>query len=154
MQERQLTQAVSFKGRLSQVAARARAQAQTMSPGKDRDALMERARQAEMTAQLDHWLTSPGLKSSRCAAFRAKVITRAKRLPAAPRASCDCSKRCVSVQDGLQPVMSDRNGRAMRATLRRDPRIQLAGEGRDNAGTESAFRGTDMFLLTLAIVGY
>jgi hypothetical protein len=79
MQERQITQAVSFKDRLSQVAARARAQAQTMSPGKDRDALMERARQAEMTAQLDHWLTSPGLKPSRYAAFRAKVITTAKR---------------------------------------------------------------------------
>jgi hypothetical protein len=46
-----------------------------MSPGKDRDALMERARQVEATAQLDHWLTSPGLKPSRYVAFRAKAMT-------------------------------------------------------------------------------
>jgi hypothetical protein len=82
MQDRQIMRAVSFKDRLSQVAARARAQAQTMSPGKDRDALMERARQAETTAQLDHWLTSPGSKPSRSATFRAKAMTATKTPPA------------------------------------------------------------------------
>jgi hypothetical protein len=75
MHERQVTHAISFKDRLSRVAAQARAKAQTMSPGKDRDALMERARQVEATAQLDHWLTSPGSKPSRYATFRAKAVT-------------------------------------------------------------------------------
>ena len=44
-------------------AERARAQAQTMPPGKDRDALTERARQAETAAQLSEWLRSPRSKS-------------------------------------------------------------------------------------------
>jgi hypothetical protein len=44
MQIRQITHAVSFEDRMAHEAERARAQAQTMPPGKDRDALTERAR--------------------------------------------------------------------------------------------------------------
>ena len=63
MQIRQITHAVSFEDRLAHEARRARAQAQTMPPGKDRDTLTERARQAETAAQLSEWLKSPRLKS-------------------------------------------------------------------------------------------
>jgi hypothetical protein len=48
---------------LARQAARARAEAQTMPTGKDHDALIERARQVETAAELNAWLTSPGLKS-------------------------------------------------------------------------------------------
>jgi hypothetical protein len=63
MQIRQITHAVSFEDRMAHEAKRARAQAQTMTPGKDRDALTERARQAETAAQLSEWLKSPRSKS-------------------------------------------------------------------------------------------
>jgi hypothetical protein len=76
MQEPQITQAVSFKDRLLRVAAQAREQADTMLPGKQRDALMERARQAETTAQIDDWLASPGSKPSSHARFRTKPVGR------------------------------------------------------------------------------
>ena len=59
MQIRQITHAVSFEDRMAHEAKRARAQAQT----KDRDALTERARQAETAAQLSEWLKSPRSKS-------------------------------------------------------------------------------------------
>ena len=69
MQIRQITRAVSFEGRMSfedrmaLEAERARAKAETMPPGKDRDALTERAGQAETAAQLSEWLKSPRSKS-------------------------------------------------------------------------------------------
>jgi hypothetical protein len=81
MQEHQITQAVSFKDRLLRVAAHAREQAETMLPGKQRDALMERARQAETTAQIDGWLASPGSKPSPYAKFRAKPVANPKTPP-------------------------------------------------------------------------
>jgi hypothetical protein len=63
MQKHQTRRAVSFEVRLARQAARARAEAQTMPTGKDHDALIERARQVETAAELNAWLTSPGLKS-------------------------------------------------------------------------------------------
>jgi hypothetical protein len=63
MQIRKIKHAVSFEDRLAHEARRARAQAQTMPPGKDRDAFTERARQAETAAQLSEWLKSPRSKS-------------------------------------------------------------------------------------------
>jgi hypothetical protein len=81
MQEHQITQAVSFKDRLLRVAAHAREQADTMLPGKQRDALMARARQAETTAQIDDWLASPGPKPSPHAKLRATPVAMAKTPP-------------------------------------------------------------------------
>jgi hypothetical protein len=65
MQERQLPHVVSLNDRLAQEAARTRAEAETMPPGKDRDALLARAREADTTVQLNEWLKSPAVKPPR-----------------------------------------------------------------------------------------
>jgi len=77
MQVRQITHGVSFEDRVAHEAERARAQARTMPPGKGRDALTERARQAETVAQISEWLRSPRSKSPRRTIFRAKGMTTA-----------------------------------------------------------------------------
>jgi hypothetical protein len=75
MQIPQTTHPVSFEDRMAHEAERTRAQARTMPPGKDRDALTERARQVEAAAQISEWLRSPTSKLPRRATFRAKVVT-------------------------------------------------------------------------------
>jgi hypothetical protein len=47
--------------RLAEQARRLREQAKTLPPGKERDGLMRRAREAEITSHINEWLTSPGL---------------------------------------------------------------------------------------------
>ena len=56
------TNDVSFDERLQQVAHDARKEAEQLPPGEERAALLKRARQAETAAQLNGWLTSPGLQ--------------------------------------------------------------------------------------------
>ena len=48
--------------RLMESAAQARAEAATLPPGPARRELLRRAREAETTAHLNDWLTSPGLQ--------------------------------------------------------------------------------------------
>jgi hypothetical protein len=55
-------QVVSLKDRLIQQAQNFRRQAEEMPAGVQRDELMRKARQAEMTAHLDDWISSPGLR--------------------------------------------------------------------------------------------
>jgi hypothetical protein len=59
---RRFKQVVSLKDRLIQQAENLRKQAEEMPAGVRRDELMKKARQAEMTAHLDDWLSSPGLR--------------------------------------------------------------------------------------------
>jgi hypothetical protein len=62
MKRRRIKQA-SFEERLAEHARRLKEQAKALPPGKERDGLMRRARQAEVTAHLNQWLSSPGLAS-------------------------------------------------------------------------------------------
>lgn len=49
--------------RLLESAAQARAEARNLPPGRAQRELLRRAREAETTAHLNDWLTSPGLQS-------------------------------------------------------------------------------------------
>lgn len=55
--------ATSTTERLMASANQARAEAATLPPGPMRRELLRKAREAETTANLNEWLTSPGLQS-------------------------------------------------------------------------------------------
>jgi hypothetical protein len=63
MEPRRIKHKASFEERLAEHARRLREQAKMLPPGKERDGLMRRSRQAEITAHISEWLTSPGLAS-------------------------------------------------------------------------------------------
>jgi hypothetical protein len=56
-------QTVSFDERLQRVARDAREAAQRLPRGQEREMLLRKARQAETAADINGWLTSPGLQS-------------------------------------------------------------------------------------------
>ena len=58
-------QTTSISERLLEAAADARAQASLLSPGRLRQELLRKAREAETAAHLNDWLTSPGLRPPR-----------------------------------------------------------------------------------------
>ena len=58
-------QAKSTSERLLEAAADARFQASLLPPGRAREELLRKAREAETTANLNEWLTSPGLRPPR-----------------------------------------------------------------------------------------
>jgi hypothetical protein len=60
---RSSTHTTSFKDRLDQEAKACRSLADKLVPSPERDALLKKARLAETAAQLDEWLSSPGLQS-------------------------------------------------------------------------------------------
>ena len=55
-------QTVPFDERLQHAAQQARAAADQLPAGRERDDLMRKARQSETAARIDQWLTSPGLQ--------------------------------------------------------------------------------------------
>ncbi len=64
-QRRRFKQTVSFEDRLAQEAERAKAAAEILPDGTERDLLLKRARQAEAAAHINEWLSSPGLRPPR-----------------------------------------------------------------------------------------
>jgi hypothetical protein len=54
---------LSFQDRLRRFAAQARKTAGTLPPGADRDRLAQQALESETAANIDKWLSSPGLRS-------------------------------------------------------------------------------------------
>ena len=60
---RRVKHEVSFEARLAEQARKLGKQAKALPPGKERDGLMRRARQADIAANIKEWLTSPGLAS-------------------------------------------------------------------------------------------
>ena len=54
---------ISFGQRLANEAQRYREMAETLPLGKKRDALLEKARKADLAARVNGWLSSPELKS-------------------------------------------------------------------------------------------
>jgi hypothetical protein len=59
---RRVVQKKSLEKRLAEQAQRFKEQAKTLPAGRDREILLRRARQAEAAAQINDWLTSPGLR--------------------------------------------------------------------------------------------
>lgn len=62
---RRFKQTETLQDRLNKFAANSREQASTMPAGAERDQLVKKARQADTTAHLEEWMTSPGLQSPR-----------------------------------------------------------------------------------------
>ena len=61
MQRRRFRQFLSLQDRLAAWAIKVRKQALTLPPGREREALLKKARQADTTAHLDDWANSRGL---------------------------------------------------------------------------------------------
>jgi hypothetical protein len=59
---RRFKQTVSFRERLASFAKTARERASRLPPGSEKDAMLEKARQADTAARLDAWMSSPGLR--------------------------------------------------------------------------------------------
>ena len=59
---RRFNQASSLKDRLAAFAEEVREKASRLKPGPERDALLQRASQADTAAHLDEWVSSPGLQ--------------------------------------------------------------------------------------------
>jgi hypothetical protein len=59
MQCPQIKDEISFGQRLANEAERAREMAYTLPPGKKRDALLEKARLADLGARINGWLAGP-----------------------------------------------------------------------------------------------
>jgi hypothetical protein len=63
MQERRrFKRTLSLKDRLIAWSESVRKQAENLTPGPQRDALLKKARQANTAAHLDDWANSPGLE--------------------------------------------------------------------------------------------
>nr|WP_284274541.1 hypothetical protein [Bradyrhizobium iriomotense] len=60
---RRLQQTQPLEERLANHAKCLRAEARTLAPGRQREAMLRRARQDEVTVHLSEWLRSSGLKS-------------------------------------------------------------------------------------------
>lgn len=59
---RRFKQQITLQDRLSAWAARVQEQADKLRPGPERDALIRKARQADVAIHLDDWARSPGLQ--------------------------------------------------------------------------------------------
>jgi hypothetical protein len=62
---RRIKHTMTFDERLAKSAAQFKEQARGMPPGREKDALMKRARQTDAAAHINEWLTSPGLRPPR-----------------------------------------------------------------------------------------
>jgi hypothetical protein len=62
MQRRRFKQTQTLDERLAEEADRLRSEAKGTPPGIEREELIRRARCAETAAQMNQWLTSPGLQ--------------------------------------------------------------------------------------------
>jgi hypothetical protein len=62
MQRRRVMHSEPLDKRLVQEALRLKEVAKSLRPGKRRQEMIRKARQAEMAASITHWLSSPGLQ--------------------------------------------------------------------------------------------
>lgn len=60
---RRFKQSQSLQERLQAFARDARAEASSLQPGAERDALLKRARQADAASHMDAWISSAGLQA-------------------------------------------------------------------------------------------
>lgn len=61
-QRRRFKQTKTFFERCSEEAERLRKEAEKLPPGREREELEHKARQAETAARIEDWLSSPGLQ--------------------------------------------------------------------------------------------
>jgi hypothetical protein len=59
---RRFKQNISLRDRLTAWANQVREQAKELPPGREREAMLKRARQADVAAYLDQWANSPELQ--------------------------------------------------------------------------------------------
>ena len=62
MHRRRVVQTVPLIERLDQEAQRIREELKKLRPGRDRQEMLRKARQAEIAASITKWISSPGLK--------------------------------------------------------------------------------------------
>jgi hypothetical protein len=62
LQRRRFKNVLSFPDHLANEADRLRNEAEALPPGPERAALLKKARQADIAAHMDEWLSSPGLR--------------------------------------------------------------------------------------------
>lgn len=63
LKRRRVKQTRTLTERLADEAVRLREEARALTPGRQREMLLRRARQNEAAMQIDAWLHSPGLRS-------------------------------------------------------------------------------------------
>jgi hypothetical protein len=63
MQRRRFNNTFTFPDRPGNEAERLREEAETKPPGRERETLLRKARQADTAAEIDKWISSPGLQS-------------------------------------------------------------------------------------------
>jgi hypothetical protein len=61
-QRRRFKQVTTLQDRIVEWAREIRTQAATLPPGRDRDELLKKVRQAEAAMHLEDWASSPGLQ--------------------------------------------------------------------------------------------
>jgi hypothetical protein len=61
--QRRFKNTLTFPDRLAKEAKRLREEAETKTPGPERDGLLRKARQADTAAHIDQWVSSSGLRS-------------------------------------------------------------------------------------------
>jgi hypothetical protein len=62
MQRRRFKQTTSLKDRLASFAKEIRKKASHLRPGPEQDALLKKARQADIASHIEEWANSPGLQ--------------------------------------------------------------------------------------------
>lgn len=62
IRRRRIKHRITFEARLLLRAQEARDAARLLPPGKQREFLLRQARASEMAAQIDRWISSPGLQ--------------------------------------------------------------------------------------------
>jgi hypothetical protein len=62
MQRRRFKNTLTFPDRLKTFADELKAKAAELRPGPEREALLKRARQADIATHIDEWANSPGLQ--------------------------------------------------------------------------------------------
>jgi hypothetical protein len=62
MRRQRIDRTSSLEERLLDQAQRFRDQAKTLRPGRERDELIRKARQAETASHINEWVASPGLR--------------------------------------------------------------------------------------------
>jgi hypothetical protein len=85
LKRRHFKQQTTLEDRLAAWAAKVREQAETMKPGPQKKALLQKASQAETALQVNDWINSPGLAPPLQAIAAGRAISEARRRAAKER---------------------------------------------------------------------
>ncbi len=65
IRRKRVKHALTFEERLLSAASKAREKARKLTPGREREMLLRSARDSEAAAQINKWISSPGLRPPR-----------------------------------------------------------------------------------------